>query len=325
MLKLLMRTFVGAALCGAYSIHAAESYPSRPIRLIVPFLAGGAADIIARLLANAMASGLNAQFVVDPRPGAGTVLGTDIAARANPDGYTLILVATAHATNPALVGKLPYHSLNDFAPITLAVDTPLVIVVPTALPATNMRELIDLAKSRPQRLNYGSAGQGTSGHLAMELLSLKTGVTMTHIPYKGASQALLDLIGAQIQVVCTSTLPALPHVRSGQLRALAVTTANRSRAVPEIPTVAEAVPLPGFRASSWYALLAPARTPPAIIYRLHAAATRALRSPALTEPLLAQGADPIGNTPDELRQFLRTEIDVWTTVIRQAKVKPGAR
>src|SRR4051812_49039501 len=287
MLKLLMRTVAGAALCCAFSSHAAESYPSRPIRLIVPFLAGGAADIIARLLGSAMATGLNTQFVVDPRPGAGTVLGTDIAAHANPDGYTLILVATAHATNPALVGKLPYNALNDFAPITLAVDTPLVIVVPAALPASNMRELIELARSRPQRLNYGSAGQGTSGHLAMELLSLKTGVAMTHIPYKGASQALLDLIGAQIQVVCTSTLPALPHVRAGQLRGLAVTTASRSRAAPDVPTVAEAAQLIGFRASSWYALLAPARTSAAIVEKLHGAATQALRSPPVTEQLLA--------------------------------------
>jgi tripartite-type tricarboxylate transporter receptor subunit TctC len=266
---------------------------------------------------------LNAQFVVDTRPGAGTVLGTDLAAHSNPDGYTLVLVATAHATNPGLVGKLPYDPMNDFAPITLAVDTPLIIVVPTALPVASLRELIDLAKSKPKGIIYGSAGQGTSGHLAMELLSLKTGISMTHVPYKGAGQALIDLLGAQIQVLCTSTLPALPHVRSGQLRGLAVTSAMRSRAVPDIPTVAEAVPLPGYRASSWYALLAPARTPPAIIHKLHDAATQALRSPAITEPLLAQGAEPIANTPEELRQFLRTEIDMWTAVIRQANIRPN--
>lgn len=321
--KSLVRCMGVAWLCVSSAAYAAESYPARPIRLIVPFSAGGAADIIARLLGSAMSKGLNTQFVIDTRPGAGTVLGTDLAAHSNPDGYTLVLVATAHATNPGLVGKLPYDSLNDFAPITLAVDTPLIIVVPTSLPVASLRELIDLAKSKPQRIIYGSAGQGTSGHLAMELLSFKTGVNMTHVPYKGASQALIDLLGAQIQVLCTSTLPALPHVRSGQLRGLAVTSAMRSRAVPDVPTVAEAAQLPGFRASSWYALLAPARTPPAIIHKLHDAATQALRAPAVTEQLLAQGGDPIGNTPDELRQFLRTEIDVWTTVIRQAKVKPN--
>jgi tripartite-type tricarboxylate transporter receptor subunit TctC len=310
-------------LCTSAAAFAAESYPSRPIRLIVPFSAGGAADIIARLLAGGMTKSLNTQFVIDTRPGAGTVLGTDLAAHASPDGYTLILVATAHATNPGLVGKLPFDPMNDFAPITLAVDTPLIVVVPASLPVANLRELIDLAKSKPQRIIYGSAGQGTSGHLAMELLSLKTGVSMTHVPYKGASQALIDLLGAQIQVLCTSTLPALPHVRSGQLRGLAVTSATRSRAVPDVPTVAEAAPLPGFRASSWYALLAPARTPPSIISKLHGAAIQALRSPAVMVPLLAQGADPMGGTPEELRQFLRTEIDVWTTVIRQARVKPN--
>ena len=290
-----------AWLCTSAASFAAESYPSRPIRLIVPFSAGGAADIIARLLAGGMAKGMNTQFVIDTRPGAGTVLGTDLAAHASPDGYTLVLVATAHATTPGLVGKLPFDPMNDFAPITLAVDTPLIVVVPTSLPVANLRELIELAKSKPQRIIYGSAGQGTSGHLAMELLSLKTGISMTHVPYKGASQALIDLLGAQIQVLCTSTLPALPHVRSGQLRGLAVTSATRSRAVPDVPTVAEAAPLPGFRASSWYALLAPARTPPSIVGKLHAAAIQALRSPTVTEPLLAQGADPIGSTPEELR------------------------
>ncbi len=318
-----MRAVVAAALLCGGAAHAAESYPARPIRLIVPFSAGGAADIIARLMASGMGKDLNVQFVVDTRPGAGTVLGTDIAAHSNPDGYTLVLVATAHATNPGLVGKLPYDSLNDFAPITLAVDTPLVIVVPAALPAASLRELIELAKARPQRMTYGSAGQGTSGHLAMELLTLKAGVSMTHVPYKGASQALVDLLGAQIQVLCTSTLPALPHVRSGQLRGLAVTSAARSRAVPDIPTVAEAAQLPGFRASSWYALLAPARTPGDIVRRLNAAATQALRSPAVTEQLLAQGAEPIASTPVELDRFLRAEIETWTNVIRQAKVRPN--
>jgi tripartite-type tricarboxylate transporter receptor subunit TctC len=325
MLRKFMRFLVIALLLAAPNFScAAETYPTRAIRLIVPFSAGGAADIIARLLGAGMANALNMQIVVDTRAGAGTVLGTDLAAHANPDGYTLILVATAHATNPALVGKLPYDSVKDFAPITLAVDTPLVIVIPATLAAASLRELIELAKTRPQHLIYGSAGQGTSGHLAMELLSLKTGVAMTHVPYKGASQALVDLLGAQIQVVCTSTLPALPHVRSGQLRALAVTSARRSRAVPEIPTVAEAAQLPGFRASSWYALLAPARTSPAIINRLHAVATQVLRSPAMTEPLLAQGAEAIASTPAELRRFLDAEIEVWTSVIRQAKVKPGS-
>jgi tripartite-type tricarboxylate transporter receptor subunit TctC len=321
--KTLVRSAVAVALLTLSAAHAAEPYPARPIRLIVPFSAGGAADIIARQLGAGMTKVISTQIVVDTRPGGGTVVGTELAARASPDGYTLVLVATAFATNPGLLGKLPFDPMHDFAPITLAVDTPLIIVVPAASAASNLRELIALAKSQPQRVIYGSSGQGTSGHLAIELLSFKTGIRMTHVPYKGAGQALIDLIGAQIQLVCTSTLPALPHVRSGQLRGLAVTSAARSRAAPDVPTVAEAAALPGFRASSWYALLAPARTPPAIIGKLHGAAVQALRSPVMADQLLAQGAEAIAGTPDELRRFLQNEIDTWTTVIKAANLRPN--
>ena len=310
-----------AWLCTNAAAFAAESYPSRPIRLIVPFSAGGGADIIARLLGSGMAKGLNAQFVIDNRPGAGTVLGTDLAAHSNPDGYTLVLVATAHATNPGLVAKLPFDPMNDFAPITLAVDTPLIVVVPTSLPVANLRELIELAKSKPQRIIYGSAGQGTSGHLAMELLSLKTGVSMTHVPYKGASQALIDLLGAQIQVLCTSTLPALPHVRSGQLRGLAVTSATRSHAVPDVPTVAEAAPLPGFRASSWYALLAPARTPPSIINRLHKETVQVLNTHDVKEKLQSAGVEVIGDMPDQLAARVKSDMTRMGKVIKEAGIR----
>ena len=299
----------------------AESYPQRPVRLIIPFTSGGAADIIGRILGAKLGEALGQQFVIDIRPGAGSVLGTDLAAKANPDGYTLVLVATAHVLNPGLVSKLPYDAIRDFSPITMAVESPLVFLVPPSLGTNPMREFMALAKSQPGRIVYGSSGQGTSGHLATELLMLKTGISMAHVPYKGAGQALIDLLGAQIQMLCTSTLPSLPHVRSGKLRGLAVTTRSRSRAAPEIPTVAESG-VPGFQATTWYALLAPARTSPAIIKRLHAATIQALRSPAVTEQLVAQGAEPIGNSPDELRAFLQNEIDVWTKVIKQANIRP---
>jgi tripartite-type tricarboxylate transporter receptor subunit TctC len=251
------------------------------------------------------------------------VLGTEIVARASPDGYTLGMLATSLALNAGLLSKLPYDTVKDFSPITLAVDTPLIFVVPVSLPVRTMPELIALAKSKPNGVIYGSSGQGTSGHLAIELLSYRASIKMLHVPYKGAGQALIDLLGSQIQVVCTSTLPALPHVRSGQLRGLAVTTAARSRAAPDIPTVAEAASLPGYRASTWYALFAPARTPASIITTVHRAATQALKSPVVVEQLAAQGGDPIGNTPDELRQFMQNEIDVWTKVIKQAGIKPN--
>jgi len=321
--KLLLAAALTSA-CAVTLTRAAEVYPARAIRMIVPFSAGGAADIIARLMGARLSETLGQSVVVDTRPGGGTVLGTEIVARASPDGYTLGMLATTLAVNAGLLAKAPYDPIRDFSPITLAVDTPLIFVVPASLPVKNLPELIAMAKARPNGLTFGSSGQGTSGHLATELLSFRTSIKMLHVPYKGAGQALIDLLGAQIQLVCTSTLPALPHVRSGQLRGLAVTTAARSRAAPDVPTVAEAVPLPGYRASTWYALLAPARTPSAVIGILHRAATQALKLPAVVEQLAAQGADPIGNTPDELRQFLQNEIEVWTKVIRQANIRPNA-
>lgn len=311
------------AACAATPLHAADTYPTRAIRMIVPFSAGGAADIIARLMGARMAETLGQSFVIDTRPGGGTVLGTEIVARAAPDGYTVGMLATALALNAGLLPKLPYDTVKDFAPIMLAVDTPLIVVVPASLPAKSLKELIAMAKARPSGVSYASSGQGTSGHLALELLSYRTGITMLHVPYKGAGQALIDVIGGQVQVLCTSTLPALPHVRSGQLRGLAVTTAERTRAAPDVPTVAEAASLPGYRASTWYALLAPARTPAPVIHKLHRAATQALKTQSVIDTLAGQGGDAIASTPDELRQFLRNEIDVWTKVIRQAGIKPG--
>ena len=316
-------SMVPAGLLACAQAYAADAYPTRAIRMIVPFAAGGAADIIARLMSARMTETLWQPIVIDTRPGGGTVLGTEIVARANPDGHTVGMLATSLALNTGLLSKIPYDSVKDFAPITLAVDTPLIIVVPAALPVKTLAEFIALAKTKPNRVAYGSSGQGTSGHLANELLSYRTGITMLHVPYKGAGPALIDLIGGQVQMVCTSTLPALPHVRSGHLRGLAVTTAARTRAAPDVPTVAEAASLPGYRASTWYALFAPTRTPAAIINTLHRASVQALKNPVVVEQLVAQGGDPIGNTPDELRKFLQGEIDVWTKVIKVAGIKPG--
>ncbi len=309
--------------CIGTTAQAAETFPARSIRMVVPFSAGGAADIIGRLMGVRMSEALGQSVVVDTRPGGGTVLGSEIVARAAPDGYTTGMLATALAVNAGLLAKAPYDPMKDFSPITLAVDTPLIVVVPASLPVKTLPDLIAMAKTKTHAVTFGSSGQGTSGHLATELLSYRTGIKMLHIPYKGAGQALIDLLGAQIQMVCTSTLPALPHVRSGQLRGLAVTTAARTRAAPDIPTVAEAASLPGYRASTWYALFAPARTPAAVINTLHRSATQALKSASVIEQLMGQGGDPIGNTPDDLRQFLQTEIDVWTKVIRQAGIKPN--
>ncbi|MEI8036661.1 MAG: tripartite tricarboxylate transporter substrate binding protein [Betaproteobacteria bacterium] len=302
---------------------ARDDYPQRPIRLIVPFATGGAADIVARLISNKLTEGLGQSVVVDVRPGAGSVLGTDLAAHSAPDGHTLVMVANAHVINPGLLNKMPYDAIKDFSPITLAVDSPLVFVVPASQGLHQLTDLIALAKSKPAQITYGSAGQGTSGHLAIELLSFKTGIKLIHVPYKGAGQALVDLIGGQIQLVCTSSLPALPGVRSGQLRALALTSAQRSPIAPDIPTVAEAAGLPGFRASTWYALLAPAKTPKPIINKLYEVTSQALKSQSVSSKLLQQGAQGIGNTPEELLQFLQTEMQTLGQVIRVANVKPN--
>jgi tripartite-type tricarboxylate transporter receptor subunit TctC len=301
---------------------SADGYPNRPIRLIIPFAPGGATDVVARILGSKLTEKLGQQIVMDIRPGAGSVLGTDIGAKASPDGYTIVLVATAHVLNTGLLARLPYDAITDFSPISMVVESPLIFLVPPNLGVNTIGELIATAKAKPGSMSYGSAGQGTSGHLATELLKLRAGIQMIHVPYKGAGQALIDLLGGQIQMLCTSTVPSLPHVRTGKLKGIAVTTRTRSRAAPEIPTVAESG-LPGFQATTWYALLAPAKTPEPIIKTLHLALTQVLRTPAVAEQLIAQGAEPMPNSPDELRHFFKNEIEIWTKVIKQANIRPN--
>jgi tripartite-type tricarboxylate transporter receptor subunit TctC len=322
------RGALAAAVTGVFAGHgvqaadSAPGYPSRAIRMIVPFVPGGAADIVARLVGVRLTETFGQPVVIDTRPGGGTVVGTDILAKSNPDGHTLGMLATSLALNAGLLTKIPYDATKDFAPVTLAIDTPLIFLVPSSLPVKTLRDLIALAKAKPNGIAFASSGQGTSGHLANELLMYRAGFKMLHVPYKGAGQALVELIGGQVQTLCTSTLPALPHVRSGALRGLAVTTAQRTRAAPDVPTVAEAAQLPGYRASTWYAMFAPARTAPGIITKLHQASVQALKVPSVVEQLAAQGADPIGSTPDELRQYLQNEIDTWTKIIKVAGIKP---
>jgi len=299
---------------------AADAYPQRPVRLIVPYPPGGAGDIVGRMLAAKLTEGLQQQVVVDNRGGGGQLIATELAAKAPPDGHTLFLASATHGINPGLRKKLPYNSIKDFSPITLVAESPLVFVAHPSLGVGSIQELIAAAKSRPGRINYASSGPGTGGHLSVELLKWMTGIDMVHIPYKGAGPALIDLIGGQVQVMCTSPLPALPHVKSGRLRGLAMTGRSRSRAAPEIPTVAESG-VPGYESSLWYALLAPARTPQPIIARLHSETARILRLPEVTEQLLSQGAEPIGSNPQELAKFLAAEINRWTQVIEQAKIR----
>jgi tripartite-type tricarboxylate transporter receptor subunit TctC len=230
------------------------------------------------------------------------------------------MVSAAHGINPGLLKKLPYDSIKDFAPISLIADSPLIFAAHPALGVANIPELITLAKSRPGRINYGSSTSGTGGHLSVELLKWMTGIDLVHVPYKGAAQALTELVGGQVQLICTSPLSVLPHIRSGKLRALATTGRSRSRVAPDLPTVAESG-VPGYQSSLWYAMLAPAATPQPVVNRLYAEAAKLVRLPAVIEQLLAQGADPIGSSPQELASFVRAEIDRWTNLIREADIR----
>lgn len=311
------------ALCVAAVIsspvRAADAYPQRPVRLIIPYPPGGAGDIVGRMLGNSLAAAFGQQVVNDNRGGGGQIIATQIAASAPPDGYTLFLASATHSINPALRSKLPYDTLKDFAPVTLVAESPLVFVVHPALKAASIKELIALARAQPGRINYASSGPGTGGHMSVELLKSLTGIDLVHIPYKGAGPALVDVVAGQVQIICTSPLPAMPHVRAGRLRALAMTSLKRAPAYPEVPAVAETVP--GYQSTLWYALLAPAGTPQALIKKVHADTVHALAVPQMREQLMALGATPVGNSPQELQNFIRSEIALWTRLVKQANIK----
>ena len=316
----LARFFAAMLAAAAIQCAAADEYPQRPIRLIIPYPPGGAGDIIGRMLSAKLGDALGKQVVADNRPGGGQVIATQIAAKSAPDGYTLFLASTTHAINPGLLKQLPYDSIRDFAPITIVADSPLVFVAHPSLGVSNIKELITAAKARPGRINYASSGPGTGGHMSFELLKSMTGIDLVHVPYKGAGPALVDVLGGQqVQLLCTSPLPTLPQIRAGKLVALAVTGRTRSRAAPEIPAVAET--LPGFESTLWYALLAPAGTPPAIVKRVHAETVRILKLPEVGDQLLVQGADPIGSSPQEAGKFLQSEITRWGALIRKAGIR----
>jgi tripartite-type tricarboxylate transporter receptor subunit TctC len=297
---------------------SAEAYPTRAIRLIIPYPPGGAGDIVGRMLSPKLTEALGQQVVVDNRGGGGQIIATEITAKAPPDGHTLFLASATHGINPGLRrGKLPYDSIKDFAPITLVAESPLVFVAHPSLGVSNIKELIAAAKAKPGRINYASSGPGTGGHLSVELLKFHTGIDLVHVPYKGAGPALIDLVGGQVQMMCTSPLPAMPHVKAGRLRALGMTGAKRSRAAPELPTIAEQG-VKGYESSLWYAMLAPAATPQAIIKRVHAETVKIVKSPELAGQLLALGAEPVGNTPQELSRFIKAQIDRWTKLVGAA-------
>jgi tripartite-type tricarboxylate transporter receptor subunit TctC len=309
-----------AAACASVAYPAlSQQYPNRPVRLITPFAPGGGTDISARVLADALTPVLGQTVVVDNRPGAGSTLGTDIAAKASPDGYTLLLGNISMAFNAALYKKLPYDTIRDFAPISLVTDQPNILIAHPALPAKTLPEFVALARKDPGKLNYGSAGLGSGTHLAMELLLMSQKMDLIHVPFKGTGPALAALLGNQISVFFSTYASALPHVKADRLRAFAVTTLKRTNTLPHVPTVAESG-VPGYEYSTWYGLLAPARTPPAILKTLAQSTAKVLNTPEVRERYIAQGMDPVPTTPAEFSRLIASEMDKWGKVVRVAKL-----
>ena len=321
----LFRNRIGAgmlAIAATAATATAQNYPTRPIRYIVPQAPGGSSDTLARAITQRVGDGLGQTIVVDNRPGATGVIGAEVVARANPDGHTLLQCATSHATNPAMHAKLPYDSVRDFAPISLLSQQPNIWIVHPSLPVKSMKELIAHVKARPGQLNFGSSGTGGSQHLAGELLKSMAGIDMTHIPYKGSPPALIDLIAGRVPIMSSTMPPVLPHLRTGKVRALAVTSAKRSPALPDVPTVAEAA-LPGYEAIAWQGLLAPAGTARAVIARVQTEFARVLKQPEIASRLTEQGFETVASTPEWFAGYIRTEIEKWSKVIKAAGIKGG--
>jgi len=299
----------------------AQTYPTRPIRWIVTYPPGGPTDVVARAIGAKLTEAWGQQVVIDNRAGAGGVIGTDLAAKAVPDGYTLLFGTSAGLTiNPALSSKLPYDAIKDFAPVSLLVLNPQLLVLNNAVPANTMKELIAYAKARPGQLNYASVGQGSPNHLGMELLKALAHIEIVHVPYKGTGPAITDLLGGQVQLMFNSMPSVLPLIKSGKLKGLAVGSAQRSPAIPDIPTVAEAG-VPGFENVTWYGMFAPARTPHDIIVKLNQQVVKILAEPEMAQRLASQGAEPRSSTPEELVKFMRVESARWKKVIQAAGIK----
>ena len=305
--------------CGA-SPASAQSYPEKPVRMIVAYAAGGNADLLARVVGQKLGESLQQQIIIDNRAGANGVIGTDLVAKAAPDGYTLAFIASGHAINPGMYAKLPFDPLRDFAPVCQTSSTPILIAVTAALPAKNIKDLVALAKARPGDMSYASQGNGSPGHLAGALFNSLNGISIVHIPYKSTAQAITDLTSGQVQLMYPSATTIIPHVRAGRLRAIAIATRQRSALAPEIPTASESG-LAGFEAGIWNGILAPAHTPPAIVERLHAAVAKIIQSPDTRERILGMGADPAISTPAEFGTLIAAEIKKWSKVIKESGAK----
>ena len=304
-----------------YDAVAQSAYPARTIRIIVPTASGGGNDMVARLIAQGLSERLGRQVIAENRPGAGTIIGTELVAKSPADGYTLLMAPAAFVTVPLTNKKAPYDAVRDFAPITQAASLPSLVVVHPSVPATSVKEMIALAKAKPGQILFGSAGLGTQPHLSMELFASMANLRMIHVPYKGSSPGLVDLLAGQLAIMAANMPQTIPYVRAGRLRALGVTTASRVAAAPEIPTIAESG-LPGYESVQWFGLLAPAGTPREIIARLHKESIAILRMPENIARLAADGAEVTTSSPEEFAAFIRAENVKWAKVVKAAGIQP---
>lgn len=297
----------------------AQAYPVKPIRIVVPQSPGASTDLTARLIGQKLSDALGQPVVVDNRPGAGSIMGTDLVAKATPDGYTLLVVASSITINPSLHRKLPYDTQRDLAPITQLSAFPNMLVVHPSVPVKTVQELVALAKSKPGQINYGSSGAGTGTHLSAELFKNMTGIDMVHVPYKGGGPAVTALLGGHVQLNFATIVSVLPHVRTGKLRAIAVTTARRSPAAPEVPTIAESG-VPGYDHGPWNGMLAPAKTPTPVIAKLNAEVVKIVHAPEMRALLAGEGAEAVGNTPEAFAAIIKAETAKWAKVIKSAGI-----
>ena len=311
-------SYISALLMTSGAI--AQQYPTKPIRLIVPFAPGGGTDITARAIAMKLTEALGQTVVVDNRAGANGTIGADIAAKAPPDGYTLSMISSSHSVNPSIMKKLPYDLVTDLAPVTQATSQPYALVLHPSVAAKSVKELIALVKAKPNSLNYGSSGTGGLSHLSGALLCSMTGITMTHIPYKGGSPALTDLVGGQIQLLFSTILQAQSQLKGGRVRALAVTTAKRSAGAPDLPTMHEAG-VTGYEVAGWYGMVAPLKTPAAIVARLNTETVKALRGPDIKDKLAADGSEPVGSTSEAFGLHIKTEVAKWNKLVKEASIR----
>jgi tripartite-type tricarboxylate transporter receptor subunit TctC len=303
----------------AFSQNSA-SYPSRPIRVIVPFAPGGGLDISTRLIAQKLTEKWGQNIVVDSRPGAATVVGSDIAAKAAPDGYTLLMITTTFAINPGLYPKLPYNPGKDFAPVTQLNFQPNVVVVTPSFAARSVKDLIGLAKAKPGALTFATPGAGSAPHLSAEMFQRAAGVSMIHVPYKGIPPAVTDVLGGRVTMLFTTTISAAPHIKSGKLRAVAITSAKRQASMPDVPTIGETIP--GYRAEAFQGMVAPAGVPQAIVGKIASEVARIVKLPEISQRFQLDGAEAVGSTPKEFAAFLKAEMQKWSKVIKDAGIKP---